>query len=223
MLFLSLLLALVSSDGTQADDFAVDSARSLFAVVTHRGGAAARLAHNHLITASQFEASLTFEEGNLGSLKLALEVPVDSLVVDDEFVRRRWAPRIAELGIEDKLGSPGPRDRRKIRKTMLGDGQLAANDYSAITATSRKVAESEIDWCPHGSLEADVEIQIRGETRNVQFDICVDTTKEGSIAIEAVGTSSFTDFGIRPYSGVLGTVKNKDEIDFYAYIIADKE
>ncbi|NND71069.1 MAG: YceI family protein [Rhodothermales bacterium] len=220
MPLLLVLLGLIPNiNHADYDTFSVDSSQSVFAVVTHKGGIGAAFAHNHLISASSFQADLRMSEDNPALITFELDVAVDSLRVDHEPDVRRWEDRIAALGIEDKLDTPGDRDRRRIRRTMLGNGQIDASSYPKISVRSGSIQEAELDWCSGQSHSADVDVTIKGTTQTIVFDVCVGA-EAGSRTIEAVGSSTFSTFGIKPYSGVLGTVKNKDEIDFYSFIVA---
>ena len=43
---------------------------------------------------------------------------------------------------------------------------------------------------------------------------------EDGLHIEAVGVFNFREFGIKPYSAMLGAVKNKDEFHVYVALVA---
>ncbi len=58
---LAIAIALLSLTAAAAEEIAIREDESVFAVVTHKGGFAASQAHNHLIAATGYEATLVFD------------------------------------------------------------------------------------------------------------------------------------------------------------------
>ena len=46
------------------------------------------------------------------------------------------------------------------------------------------------------------------------------TYREGKLEVEALGEFFFTDFGIKPYSAMLGAVRNRDRFHVYLLLTA---
>jgi hypothetical protein len=65
-------------------------------------------------------------------------------------------------------------------------------------------------------------VTIKGSTYPVIFSPCSSLSAD-SLFIEAVGHATFKNFGIKPFSGVLGTVKNRNEFDIYVNLVAIKQ
>lgn len=224
---ISLLMVTVSSPGVRSQGdaavYRIVPEESVFSVVTHRGGVMSTLAHNHLITASDYEAEFRFDADAYEETRFKLDVPVDSLVIDDGTDRERWAQRIAELGIEDNLGSPSEKDRKKIRKTMLGKNQLDAANYPAfifeLVSLTRVEDPTEPDGFNHASR---VDVTIRGVTNQLTFPMNI-TEGADTLYIEGFAETAFTAFGIKPFSAALGTVKNRDEFHLYLNLTAIRE
>ena len=117
-----------------AADMAVVPEDSLFAVITHKGGFAAGKAHNHLIVAEEFRASLTLDAGAPEQATFTLTVPADRLAVDRSDLRQRWYPRLETLGLlQEPFGALKDKHRSKIRNTMLGPKQLDVGNHPTIT------------------------------------------------------------------------------------------
>ena len=78
-----LLACALLSGATFADDFIIDGENSIFAVITHKAGIIARLAHNHLIYAQDYDADLTIDGDDISTASFRNEFPVENLVVSD--------------------------------------------------------------------------------------------------------------------------------------------
>ena len=146
-------------------------------------------------------------------------VYAEDLVVDDPDLRDLWYPRLKELGILDEPpGNLTEKDRRKIRGAMLGKRQLAAESHPTLRARIVLVQDSApetggSDFPYLVGLALTVRDTTVTETVKARFE-----SRGGTIEIEAFGTFRFTDFGIKPYSAMLGAVKNQDEFHVFASI-----
>ena len=196
---------------------------SVFAVVTEKAGFAARLAHNHLIVASDYNVALDFDPDRPSATAFEFEARVAGLLVDSDEERIEWESAIRALDLVSELGTPGEDDRRKIREEMLADGQLDAEEHPTLSA--RLVAVRE-EISAFGSVEfshvAEVEVQIRGQSvvKDVSARFQIDEADENRVNIEVVGQFMFEEFGIEPYSAFMGSVKNKNEFDIYLSVKA---
>ena len=197
-------------------------AESVLAVVTQKGGFAGRLAHNHLVVAREYTASLDFDPERPERTTFAFEVATTDLLVDDPAERAAREPRIVELGLVESLGSPDEGDRRKIREEMLDEDQLDAEEHPTIRARLLAVREvPDSIGSTEFPYQADVEVEIRGIV--IERAVPVRWSMEGGrLEIEAVGEFTFREFGIEPYSAFLGSVKNQDEFYIYLHVIAER-
>lgn len=224
---ISLLLATVNSPGVtpwgDADVYSVIPEESVFSVVTHRGGVMSSLAHNHLITASDYKVDLRYAADELTRTKFKLDVPVETLAIDDGTERMRWAARIAELGIEENLGAPSERQRKKIRKTMLGKNQLDAENHPAFIFELVSLVQVEPP-ADSGAFNhvSKVNVTIRGVTNQLTFPLKI-IQRADTLHVEGFAETAFTAFGIEPFSAALGTVKNRDEFHLYLNLTASRE
>ena len=210
------VLLLVMGSLSAGEAVRIEPDGSVFAVITRKGGFAAGLAHNHLVAASNHTVDLRFDEASPLETSMEFSVASEDLVVNDPDLRRLWYPRLEELGILDEpFGELSEKNRAKIRKAMLGKKQLAAETHPTIRA--RIVGVRDSATAAEGSdfpYEIDLAFTVRDvtvtETLPARYENLDGTTK-----IEAFGTFRFTDFGIKPYSAMLGAVKNLDE--FYVF------
>ena len=197
--------------------------QNAFLLITHRGGVAKGLAHNHVVFAKKSEVTLTtaatIEEG-----KFLVKIPAGDLDTDSAAVTNKWFPRIKAAGIlEEMPGEVSESDRNKIRKDMLGSDQLDIEKFPEITAEvlslspkPRKAAQ--ID----ATHDAQVRVTIRGRAIVRAIPARVMMTGN-SLNVEAFGQFKFTEFNIKPVSLMFGAIQNKDDIDIYVNFTAVKK
>lgn len=207
-------VAAASAIGAQPPpEVAIEAADSVLAVVTHKAGFASGMAHDHLVVARDFEARVAFSPERPEATSFAVEVPVAELVVDDPVLQERWFPEIAALGVlAEPFGRPSEEDRVKIRKAMLGRGQLDVERHPRLAARLVGIAAepSRVGSVEH-AYRLTVEVSLHGVTRRETFTGRL-LEGEGGRRLEAVGVLRSSDYGIEPYSAFLGAVKNRDEL-----------
>jgi len=225
MLLAAALAVQVNADTVprpSAAAWTIDREQTLVAVVTHRAGFAARLAHNHLVVARDYSARVEFDPERIERALFDLEALVTDLDVDLPELKEAWEPRLAELDIVPELGAPSPDDRAEIRKTMLSDKQLDAEQFPRISVRVFGVRERP---AMRGAIEfpfaADIEMMVHGET--VTREAAARYTLEGDVLeIEAVADFTFEEFGIEPYSAFLGSVKNENGFQVFLALRATR-
>jgi hypothetical protein len=200
-----------------------DSDASILAVITHKGGFASGLAHNHLIAADGYTARLDLDPGNPADLRAArftLEAPVAGLRVDEDPLRAETFPRLRALGILDApFEELSEKDRRKIGDAMRGKSQLDATAHPTITVQVLSVEQRATEIGGESfPWSARLAFTVHGVTVERAVPVRV-VVAAGRVTLEAVGEFRFTDFGIKPYSAALGAVKNQDGFHLYARIV----
>ena len=194
---------------------------SLFAVITHRGGLAGGLAHNHFVTADDYLASFAFDAADPTGSTLRFSTYVEDLTVDDPELQAAWIERIRTLDIVDEFGDLSEGDRSKVRGEMLDEDQLDPDNFPLIAAVLQGVAEESTQV---GEVEfthlATVEVTIHGTTVVREVPVRYEAEGDG-LRIEAVGSFTFEEFGIEPYSAFLGTVKVQNEFEIYLNLRAE--
>jgi hypothetical protein len=134
-------------------------------------------------------------------------------------MRRTWHPRFVELGILDRpLDELSDDTREKIRRTMLSERQLDAEAFPTISARIAAITQERTTMGPvdFPYLVA-LELTVRGTAVTRPLAARYEN-RDGTIRIEGVGTYRFSDFGIRPYSAMLGAVRNRDEFHVYVTV-----
>lgn len=154
-------------------------------VRTGKAGAASKAGHNLVIEVTSWEATLDVPDGS-AERSLTLTADPASLRV------REGSGGAKPLGDDDKAGIA-----QTIRTEILSGG--------AIAFRSRRVEAG-----PDGTgLRIEGDLDLAGASRPVAFHL--DAGADGRIAGRAVLRQ--TDWGIKPYSALFGTLKVTDEVE----------
>jgi polyisoprenoid-binding protein YceI len=212
----------VPSTDHQTATWEVDKAGSVFALLTRKGGFAKGRAHDHLIVARRFEATLRWT-GEPAAAGFSLSLQAVDLDPDPEDPRRQLAPRLVELGaFAGELAPISQEQRARIRESMLGKEQLDAEHFPEIRVELVEVREEasslgSVETTHHGVIA----FTAHGRTVELPFQARLEQTVE-RLTVEAVASLRFTQIGIEPYSAFLGAVKNLDETILYLRLRATR-
>jgi polyisoprenoid-binding protein YceI len=152
-------------------------------VRTGKAGAASKAGHNLRIEVTSWRATLDVAE-DPAETALALTADPRSLRV------REGSGGMQALGDDDKAS---------IEETI--DGEVL--DGAAIEFRSRRVAPG-----AGGALSVEGDLALAGKRHPVAFDL---DTRDGRLTGSA--RIRQTDWGIKPYSALFGTLKVVDEVD----------
>lgn len=193
-------LALVFQADACADEYVVDNERSEVVVRLFKGGIAAAMGHDHVIRAAEVSGGAIFEAGDLAASSIWMEIPTASLKPDEPHMREKYglAKRVRE------------KDREKIRATMLSPKQMHVDKYPTILFRSTGIErQSEGLYLITGDLT------IHGVTQAVSFPV---TVEENDGSFRGIASIDFkqSDFGIKPFSIMLGAIRNRDEAVLHA-------
>ncbi len=154
-------------------------------VHTKKGGAAAKAGHNLTIEVTAWSGTL--EVGaDPASTSVTLTVDSDSLVVLDGH------GGIQSLGDDDKVGI-----KQTIAEDVLKGGTIAFHSTDVEPGSDG------------GPLTVHGELELVGSTKPLTFELQADDA--GHLSVGA--TLKQTDFGIKPYSALFGTLKVLDEVE----------
>jgi polyisoprenoid-binding protein YceI len=159
-------------------------------VRTTKAGLGARLAHDLTIEAKTWSGSITFDDADLAASSVEVTVAATSLAVID------FSGGIKPL-------SDG--DRKEIART-INEKALQTNKYPDITFRSTAISGQADAFTVTGDLT------ITGTTRPASLAVTVG----GGGLVTVRATLTQTQFGIKPYSAMLGTLKISDEVEVHA-------
>ncbi len=182
----------------------INSELSDLRILVYRGGELARFGHNHVVSSADLQGFVFNADAMLAS-HFDLFLPVDRLIVDDPAMR-------AEEG-EDFSSTVSDKDSQATRANMLGEKVLDAAQFPFLQI-SGKVAEGS-----SSALQLTIDINLHGVNRSLQTVANISEsadrlTVEGSFQVQQ------SDFGIEPFSALLGRLKVVDEVTIKYRIVA---
>jgi polyisoprenoid-binding protein YceI len=195
-----------SLDTTGAIRYQIDSATSEVHILVYRGGAMARLGHNHVVSSKHVTGAVLLHS-DLARSQLELSLPVTSLIVDDPQTRSAEGEEFAAEVPEEA--------REGTRRNLLRAEILDAEHFPAITLQSVAVAGT------HETPSMLMRVTIKGVSRDVVVLAQVQADNERLVA-EGEFAIQQSDFGITPFSVGLGALQVQDKLRIRFQIVAVK-
>ncbi len=177
--------------------FTLDPSQSSVRIYVFRGGRAARLGHNHVLSAPRFRGYAYLPNGKASDARFDLEFRLDELEVDKPEHRAGLGAAFAS--------SLSPEALAGLREHMLGDDNLQADKFPFVRIHSLQVAGEP------PKLAAKVQIEMHGQKREMWMPLDVKGLPNRLVASGAFVLRQ-TDFGARPYSALGGLLAVQDEI-----------
>ncbi len=187
-----------------AAEFKLDKAKSLLVVRTFKDGMGARLAHNHVIQARDSSGTVSFDADNPDTASIKVTIVVASLHVDDLALRKRFG----------EASEPSDSDKADITKNMLDEDQLYAEKFPTMGFVSTGITKA-----GEGQVTVKGNLTIRGVTKPVSFPATVEV-KDGVFRAKGEVGIKASQFGFKPYSALLGAVRNKDDMTLVLDLVA---
>jgi polyisoprenoid-binding protein YceI len=167
-----------------AGSYTLGPEQATLTVRTGKGGAAAKAGHNLLIEVTSWSAALDVA-GDPAKSSLTLSADARSLKVRD------GTGGIQALGEDDKIGIT-----KTIHEDVLKGGSIQFRSTSVTPSPNG------------GPIAVSGELELLGRSAPLSFELEVDDG--GHVA--ATATVKQTDWGIKPYSTLFGTLKVLDEV-----------
>jgi YceI-like domain len=166
-------------------------------IFVFRGGRAAKVGHNHVLSAPRFTGFVEAPPPGAGGGRFDLEFRLDQLEIDDPAQR-------ATLGgaFSTKVSPDAVAD---TREHMLGDANLQASRFPFVRIHSLQVT-GEVP-----RLAAKVQVEMHGQQRELWIPISVEGLPDRIVASGAFVLRQ-SDFGVKPYSILGGVVSVEDEV-----------
>jgi len=165
-----------------------------------------KLGHNHLITSDALTGTVELREPRNAS-GFRLELPLESLRVDDQESRKAAGPEFAREVPE--------KDREGTRANMLGESVLDAKRQAVIVLTA--------DGLSGGPEQFGLKLRVslRGEERVVEVPVSVRFQGE-KLEVRAHFSLGHADLGLTPFTAALGALRVRDDIGFDCRIVAER-
>ena len=183
-----------SLDTQGADVFAIDPDHSSVTILVFRSGPLARFGHNHVVTTSSLSGHL-WVHPELERSKFEIQMPVSSLVVDDERLRAQHGAEFSSHISQEDIA--------KTRRNMLGPNVLDAERFPLVHVRSAGIVRTS------EGLNVVARITLKGVERDVLVPI--ELARDGRL-LRAKGQFDIrqSDFGIKPFSVALGALAVQD-------------
>jgi polyisoprenoid-binding protein YceI len=147
----------------------------------------AKMAHDLILTANQWSGTMNVDADNPGASSASLSIDARSIEI---------------LEAVGGMKSLSDKDRKDIGKN-INEKVLQTSRHPELKFESTSVSGSEPNFNVAGNMT------IMGTTRPVNVALAV----SGS---DVTGTTSISqkDFGIKPFSAMLGAIKLRDDVEF---------
>jgi polyisoprenoid-binding protein YceI len=176
--------------------FAISGAESLLAVLVYRGGALARVGHNHVV-ASHNLSGTAWVAGDITRSSFEVHIPVNDLVVDETQLRLQEGPEFPpEVPDSAKEGT---------RTNMLSAALLDGATYPHVLLQSESIERTA------EGLRAQVRVTVRDQVRSLVVPLTYELTDDELRVQGEVGLKQ-TDLGLTPFSALGGAMRVQDEI-----------
>lgn len=180
--------------------YSLVAGESAFTVQAFAEGLFSAFGHDPVIAIRNFSGKLQFEPGTFASASLQVSIDVNSLAIAGE--------------VKDK-------DRVDIERTMR-EQVLEVQRYQEITFTSNNISMSRLG---EGRYRARIigDLTMHGATQKNLWISAETTVKDDALRAKGDFSLKQTDFGIKPFSAVGGTIKLKNELKFTFDIVARED
>jgi polyisoprenoid-binding protein YceI len=176
----------------------LDPAASGLRIYVFRAGRAAKLGHNHVMSAPQLSGRLFWPtSGDVAAARFDVEFRLDQLDIDQAETRAGLGAAFAsEVSPEAAAGT---------REHMLGSDGLQADAYPLVQVRSLGVA-GELP-----KVAAQVRVGLHGRTRDVWVPLHVEGLPQ-RLSVTGALVVRQSDFGVHPYSVLGGLLAVQDEV-----------
>ncbi|HMN45469.1 MAG TPA: YceI family protein [Povalibacter sp.] len=182
----------------------VDPETSTLHVLVYRGGALARLGHNHVMSVRGLQGRLWVHAMTTKS-GFDVSFPVARMIVDDPEARRAagsdFPPDVPEA------------DRDGTRRNMLRAEVLDAGRYPTISLKSVNIAGSA------ANAQVTAQVTIRDVSREVSLQPAI-SIEADRVTVRGKLDLLQSDFGIKPFSAALGALTVQDRLHVTFEVVA---
>lgn len=182
----------------------IDAALSDVRILVYRGGELARFGHNHVVSSADLQGFVLQADDKLAS-RFDLFLPLDRLIVDDPAMR-------AEEG-EGFASAVSEKDRQGTRANMLGEKGLDAAQFPFLQLSGKVAANSP------SALTLNININIHGQSRSLTTEANITENADG-LTVAGSFEVLQSDFGVEPFSALLGRLRVLDEVKIKYRIVA---
>ena len=179
-----------------ARELQVVSEESLLQILVHRGGAMARLGHNHVIASHQVSGTVYLTD-DATRTRFDVSIPVNDFTVDEPALREQAGPDFP----------PGvPQSARDgTHANLLSEALLDGARYPTIRLRATDVIEAA------NGYDMGVEISIKDQVRTMRVPVALER-KEGAIVASGEFPLKQSELGLKPFSIAMGALVVLDDM-----------
>lgn len=166
-------------------------------IYVFRAGRYARLGHNHVLSAPQFEGYFYGPEEGTAAARFDLEFRLDQLVFDLPEQRAALGPAFASPISDAAIAA--------TRDHMLGPDNMQAERYPLVRIRSLQISGEAPKFA------ARLAVEMHGQTREMQVPLNVTGLPQTVTASGALVLRQ-SDFGVKPYSVMGGLLAVQDDV-----------
>lgn len=187
--------ARLAQDGGKV--FTLEPAASSVRIYVFRDGRAARLGHNHVLSAPHFTGFMLLPTTGAADARFDVEFRLDELEIDNPDHRAGLGAAFASVLTPAAIAG--------TREHMLGDSNMQAGQFPLVRIHCLRITGESPRYA------AQVAVQMHGVTRDQWVALTVTGLPE-RLAVSGAFVLRQTDFGIHPYSVAGGLLAVKDEV-----------
>lgn len=177
--------------------FTLDPGKSKVRIYVFRGGRAAKLGHNHVVSAPRFIGFCYLPHSGASSGRFDLEFRLDQLEIDSPQYRADLGSAFASVLSRDDIAG--------AREHMLGEHNLQADKFPFVRVHSLQITGESPKFA------ALVQIEMHGEKQVMWVPLTVEGLPE-HLSVTGSFVLRQTDFGAQPYSVLGGLIAVRDEV-----------
>ena len=175
----------------------LDPGASAVRIYVFRAGQAAKVGHNHVLSAPQFTGFLFLPPSGAAAARFDLVFRLDQLEIDNPAYRSTLGAAFA---------SPLPPGAIEgTRDHMLGEDNMQADRFPLVRIHSVQIAGESPRFA------AKVQVEMHGVTREIWLPLSVEGLPE-HLAVSGAFVLRQSDFGVQPYSVLGGLLAVRDEV-----------
>jgi len=177
--------------------FPLDPVTSQVRIYAFRAGAAAKLGHNHVLSAPRFTGFFYLPTSGSTDARFDLEFRLDELEIDKPEYRASLGTAFATTISPGMIAS--------TREHMLGEGNFQAEQYPLVRIHAVQI----IGESP--KFAAKVRIEMHGQAHEMWVPLTVEGLPDHLAASGSLVLRQ-SDFGVKPYSALGGILAIQDEV-----------
>jgi polyisoprenoid-binding protein YceI len=204
ILLLALTLATPAAALAAPRTYKIDSEATELVAITSPAGLMASFSSRHLLVARAIEGTVIYDSRDASRCRIAVKAPSEALEVDDPVRRKRY-------GLEKRISDA---ERAEVLAAVRSAAQLDVAAYPELSFVSRAVSGMDAQHLAVRGI-----LTLHGVSSEVV--VPVDLSTEGDL-LTASGVLHIThaQFGMKPFSMALGTVRNVEAIELRLLLVA---